>query len=71
MRKAQLLQKRSDAPLMKVDAEALGDDALEVHAPPPHDGVDVPVGTGLDDLGQLRQLLRRQARLWPARPICP
>jgi hypothetical protein len=33
MRKAQLLQKRSDVPLMKIDAEALGDDALEVHAP--------------------------------------
>src|SRR3984885_10511551 len=38
---AELLQKLSDLARMKVDAEPLSDEALEVDAPPAHDAVDL------------------------------
>ena len=56
VRKAELLEKLSDVAFVIVDAEALGDDALEVDPPPAHDAVDFSVGTGLDDRGELRLL---------------
>jgi hypothetical protein len=41
---ADLLQKRPDIALVEVDAEPLGDDALEVDAPPTHDAVFLALG---------------------------
>ena len=67
VREAELLQKRSDRALVIVDPETLGDDALEIDAPPAHDAVDFAVRAGLDELGELAQLLRRQARRRAAR----
>jgi len=64
VREAKLLQKLSDIARMKIDAEPFGDDALEVDPPPAHDAVPLTIRTRLDDLRQLSQLLRRQARLW-------
>jgi hypothetical protein len=54
---------------MKVDAEPLGDDALEVDPTPAHDAVDLTIRTRLDDLRELSQLLRRKARLGTLRPV--
>ncbi len=39
------------------DAEAVLDDLLEIDAPPAHDAVDGRIGTGLDNLCQLSELL--------------
>ena len=39
------------------DAEAILDDHLEIDAPPAHDAVDSRIGTGLDNLCQLSELL--------------
>lgn len=69
VREAELLQERSDVALAVVDAEALGDDALKIHAPPAHDAVLLPIGAGLDDLRELGALFRRQARRHAARQI--
>ena len=44
MREAELLQKLSDIARMKVDAEPLGDDVLEVDTPPAHNAVLFPIG---------------------------
>ena len=66
--KAELLQKLSDIARVKVDAEPLSDDALEVDPPPPHDAVLLTIRPGLDDLRKLGPLLLRQAGLG-ARPI--
>ena len=54
---------------MKVDAEPLGDDALEVDPTPAHDAVLLPIRTGFDDPRQLSQSFRRQARLGAVRPV--
>jgi hypothetical protein len=54
---AELLQKLSDIARMKVDAEPLGNDALEVDPPPAHHAVDLTIRTGLDDLRELDQLI--------------
>ena len=66
---AELVQKLADIARMKVDAEPLGDDALEVDPPPAHDAILLTIRTSFDDLRQLGQLLRRQARLWTIRPV--
>ena len=66
---AELLQKLSDIAWVKVDAEPLGDDALEVDPPPAHDAVLLTIRPGLDDLRKLGPLLLRQARLGTRRPI--
>ena len=58
MREAELLQKLPDIARMKVDAEPLGDDPLEVDPSPPHHAVDLPVRTRFDNLRELSQLLR-------------
>jgi hypothetical protein len=66
---AKLLEQFSDITWMKVDAEPLGDDALEVEPTPAHDAVDLTIRTRLDDLRELSQLLRRKARLGTLRPV--
>ncbi len=69
MGEAKLLQKLSDIAGMKLDAEPLGDDALEVDPPPAHDAVDPTIRAGLDNLCELSQLLHRKARLGTLRPV--
>jgi hypothetical protein len=54
---AELLQKRPDVARMKVDAEPLGDDPLEVDPPPAHDAIDLTIRAALDDPGELGPLL--------------
>ena len=54
---------------LKLDAEPLGDDALQIHPPPSRDAVDFPIRAPLNDLGQLGHLFRRQTRRRAARPI--
>src|SRR6202042_2702310 len=66
---AEFLEKLSDIARMKVDAEPLGDDALEVEPTPAHDPVLLAIRTRLDDLRELSQLLRRKARLGTLRPV--
>ena len=55
---AEFLEELSDIARMKVDAEPLGDDALEVDPSPAHDAVLFTIRPGLDDLRELGQLLR-------------
>ncbi len=43
VREAKLLQKLSDIAGMKVDAQPLGDDMLEIDAPPPDDAIFLAV----------------------------
>ena len=54
---------------MELDAEPLGDDALEVDPAPTHDAVYLTIRPGLDDGRELSQLLRRQTRLGTLRPV--
>jgi len=56
--KAELLQKLSDIARVKVDAEPLSDDALEVDPPPPHDAVPLTIRPGRDDLRQVLSAIR-------------
>ena len=67
--KAKFLQKLADVALVIVDAEALGDDPLEIDPAPPNNAVDFPIRTRLDDPSELGQLIGRQPRLGTARPI--
>src|ERR1700677_2756166 len=66
---AKLLEEFSDITGMKVDAEPLGDDTLEVEPTPAHDAVDLKIRPRLDDLRELSPLLFRQARLGTLRPV--
>ena len=66
---AEFLEELSDIARMKVDAEPLGDDPLEIDPSLAHDAVLFTIRPGLDDLRKLRLLLRRQARLGTRRPI--
>ena len=66
---AEFLEELSDIARMKVDAEPLGDDALEVEPTPAHDPVLLTIRPGRDDLRKLGPLLLRQARLGTRRPI--
>ena len=66
---AKLLQKLSDIARMKLDAEPLGDDALEVDPSPAHNPILLAIRTRLDDLRELSQLLRRKARLGTFGPV--
>ncbi len=52
MGKAELLEDLADRALVIDDAEALGDEALEVDASPAHDGMHGPIRAGLDEAGQ-------------------
>ena len=58
MGKAEFLEKLADVAGVVVDAEALGDDPLEIDPPPAHEAVDFPIRTCLDDPGELGQLIR-------------
>src|SRR5271165_4943182 len=69
VRKAEFLEKLADIAGVVVDAEALGDDPLEIDPSPAHHAVDFPIRTRLDDPGELGQLIGRQPRLGTARPI--
>lgn len=51
------------------NGETVGDDALEIDAPPTHDAVLLPVGADLDDLRQFGSLFSRQARRYAAHPV--
>jgi hypothetical protein len=66
VREAELLQEFSDIALVELDAEFLGDDALEVDPTPADDAVLFTIRAGLDDLRELSLLLCRQARLGPS-----
>ena len=57
MGEAEFLQEFSDVALVDVDAERLGDDALEINTPPAHDAVFLAVRASLDDSGDLGHLL--------------
>ena len=67
---AELLQKLSDVALVIVDAEPLGDDALEVDPSPAHDAVLLAIRPGLDDRGELGQLLRPTGAAWDPPSSC-
>ena len=69
MRETELLEQRPDIALVKIDAEALLDDALEVYASPAHDAIFLAIRAARDDLGECSQLLRRQARFRAYRSI--
>jgi hypothetical protein len=60
VRKADLLQELADGALMVDDAEALLDHPFKIGPTPAHHAVLRPVRPGLDDLGEGRQLFRRQ-----------
>jgi hypothetical protein len=68
VREADLLQDLADGALVIDDPEPLLDDALEIDPAPAHDTIDRTVRAGLHDLGQCRQLRRRQARRGAFRP---
>jgi hypothetical protein len=55
--------------MCKVDAEPLGDDALEVDPAPARDAILLTIRAGLDDLCELSQLLRRKARFGTFSPV--
>ena len=67
---AEFLEELSDIAGMKVDAEPLGDDALEVKPTPAHDPVLLTIRTRLDDLRELSQLLRRKGEAWDPPSSC-
>ena len=69
MGEAEFLQEFPDIARMKVDAEPLGDDALEVDPSPAHNPILLAIRTRLDDLRELSQLLRRKARLGTLGPV--
>jgi hypothetical protein len=50
---AELLQKLSDVALVEVNAEPLGDDALEVHPSLAHDAVPLAIRPSFDDGGEI------------------
>ena len=55
MGEAEFLQEFPDIARMKVDAEPLGDDTLEVNAPPAHDAILLTVPILRADLNQPRR----------------
>src|SRR4051812_49974094 len=68
VREAELLEDLADRALVVSDAEALGHDLLQVHPAPAHDSMHGALRAGFNDLGELRQLLRREARRVAFRP---
>ena len=66
---AELLEERPDIAFVRIDAEALLDNALEVDASPAHDAIALTIRASLDNPRQLGQLLGRQARLGALRPV--
>jgi len=51
------------------DAEALGDQALQVDPAPAHHAMHGAVGTGLDQIGEFGLLLGREPRNGAVRPV--
>ena len=70
VREAELLQKLSDIALVEVDAEPLGDDALEVDPPPAHDAVLLTIRAGLDDLRELEPVAPPTGEAWDPPSSC-
>src|SRR3954453_4659504 len=68
VREAELLEDLADRALVVSEAEALGHDLLQVHPAPAHDSMNGALRAGFNDLRQLRQLLRREARRVAFRP---
>src|SRR3954462_8179934 len=68
VREAELLEDLADRALVVSDAEALGHDLLQVHPAPAHDSMHGALRPGFNDLGELPQLLRREARRVAFRP---
>ena len=58
---AELLQDLADRALVIGHPEALGDEMLQVDPAPAHDTMRGPIRTGLDQAGQFRLLVWRQA----------
>lgn len=56
---AELAQELADCALMVGDAVPLGDEALQVSAPPAHHPMHRPIGASLYELSQLGLLLGR------------
>ena len=61
MREAELVQDLAHRALVVGNAEALGDDALQIDAPPAHNTMHGPIRSGLDEAGQLGLLLGGEA----------
>lgn len=59
MRKAKLLEGTANRHLVKINIEALLDNAPEVGASPPHHAIDGGIGAGFHDSLQLLFLLGR------------
>ena len=70
VREAELLQKLSDIARMKVDAEPLGDDALEIDPSPADNAVLLTIGAGLDDPGEFSPLARSTGATSDPRSSC-
>ncbi len=70
VREAELLEELSDIAWMKVDAEPLGDDALEVEPTPAHDAVLLPIRTRLDDLRELGPVAPPKGEAWDPPSNC-
>ena len=58
---AELVQDLAHSALVVGDAEALGDEVLQVDSAPAHDPMHRPIRAGLDQTSQLRLLVRGQA----------
>jgi hypothetical protein len=75
---AELVQDLAHSALVVGDAEALGDEVLQVDSAPAHDPMHRPIRAGLDQTSQLRLLVRGQAGrvalrpgvLQPIRAVC-
>jgi hypothetical protein len=63
MGKVTLFRESPDIALVKVDAKTFLDHALEIDAAPAHDTVPLPIRSGVNNLGELRQLLGRKTGL--------
>ena len=67
---AQFLEELSDIARMKLDAEPLGNDALEVDPPPAHDFVLLTIRTRLDDLRELSPVAPPKDEAWDPPSSC-
>src|SRR5271163_2754622 len=61
MREAESFEDLADRALMIMDAEALGDDALEIDAPPAHDAMHHPIRASLDEVCEFGLLISTEA----------
>jgi hypothetical protein len=70
MGEAKLLQKLSNIARMKLDAEPLGDDPLEVDSALAHDAVLLTIRTRLDDLRELIPVAPPKGEAWDPPSSC-